>query len=440
MSPVPTGSKFLRITNWRAKIAPWVALLAFLLLSGGAHAQSKKDLEDKRRKLIKEIEVTDRLLKKTTTSREATYDRYVALQKQIEQREGLIQTIETEVAGANESIERNAGVIRALEEDLQRMRVEYGRMVRSAFRRNELTNPLVFIFSAESLNQAFRRLLFLRKYDRLRKEQAEAIADTQKMLRRKLSGLESARQEKETLLRSLQNQQETLTGELEQKDKLLKTLAQDETKLKKDLQAKQKAHEALNEAIERIIREEVQRRVAESRKPKTNAAPKPAAKPNSEPGKTPEDRPETGSAGAELDPLTQNFVRQRGRLPWPVDDGFITRPFGRQKHPTIKSVEITNNGIDIRTEERAQVKAIFEGRVAGVQFIPGHDYTVILQHGDYYTVYSNLSESFVEKGAEVQAKQAIGQVSANPITGASELHFELWQEKDRINPANWIKK
>jgi peptidoglycan hydrolase CwlO-like protein len=244
-------------------------------------------LEDKRRKLIKEIEVTDRLLKKTTTSREATYDRYVALQKQIEQREGLIQTIETEVAGANESIERNAGVIRALEEDLQRMRVEYGRMVRSAFRRNELTNPLVFIFSAESLNQAFRRLLFLRKYDRLRKEQAEAIADTQKMLRRKLSGLESARQEKETLLRSLQNQQETLTGELEQKDKLLKTLAQDETKLKKDLQAKQKAHEALNEAIERIIREEVQRRVAESRKPKTNAAPKPAAKPNSEPDRKP---------------------------------------------------------------------------------------------------------------------------------------------------------
>ncbi|MGI9159788.1 MAG: murein hydrolase activator EnvC family protein, partial [Saprospiraceae bacterium] len=231
MFPVLIGSKFLYITNGCAKCGSWLALLAFLLLSSAAQAQSKKDLEDKRRKLIKEIEVTDRLLKKTTTNREATYDRYLALQKQIEQRERLIQTIETEITGANESIERNAGVIRALEEDLQHMRAEYGRMVRSAFRRNELTNPLVFIFSAESLNQAFRRLLFLRKYDRLRKEQAEAIADTQKMLRRKLSGLESARREKETLLHSLQNQQETLTGELEQKDRLLKTLAQDETKL-----------------------------------------------------------------------------------------------------------------------------------------------------------------------------------------------------------------
>jgi septal ring factor EnvC (AmiA/AmiB activator) len=404
-----------------------------------AQAQSKKDLEDKRRKLLREIELTDRLLKKTTSSREATYDRYIALQKQIERRERLIQTIEAEITAANESIDRSSGVVEALENDLRHMREEYGRMVRGAFRRKMLTNPLVFIFSAESLNQAFRRWLFLRKYDRLRKEQSKAIAGTQTMLRRKMSGLETARKEKEALLIALQSQQTTLTSELEQKDQLLETLAQDESRLKKELLEKQKAHEALNQAIELIIQEEVQRRLAESRKPKTNPAPRKAdSKPSSTPA-APSKLPENISA-AEEDPLSLNFVRQRGRLPWPVEDGIITRPYGRQKHPTIKSVEITNNGIDIRTEDGSSVKAVHDGSVAGVQFIPGHDYTVILQHGNYYTVYSNLSEAFVQKGDDVNARQSIGRVSTNPITGSSELHFELWQEKERMNPALWIRK
>jgi septal ring factor EnvC (AmiA/AmiB activator) len=342
-------------------------------------------------------------------------------------------------------------VITALENDLSHMREEYGQMVRGAFRRKMLTNPLVFIFSAESLNQAFRRWLFLRKYDRLRKEQSRAIAETQEMLRRKMSGLASVKKEKEELLVSLQGQQSTLSSELAQKDQLLKTLAQDESRLKKELLEKQKTHEALNQAIERIIQEEVQRRLEESRKPRTNTAPKPsAAKPSaSKPSassnpadsrKEPEKPAAAPEEAAKVDAISNNFVRQRGRLPWPVENGIITRPFGRQKHPTIKSVEITNNGIDIRTENGSSVKSVFEGQVAGVQFIPGHDYTVIIQHGDYYTVYSNLSETFVNKGDKVSARQSIGQVSTNPITGSSELHFELWQEKERMNPAIWIKK
>jgi len=140
------------------------------------------------------------------------------------------------------------------------------------------------------------------------------------------------------------------------------------------------------------------------------------------------------------DAPSADFRRQRGRLPWPVPSGFVSRGFGRQRHPTLKNIEITNNGIDIRTDENAAVSAVEGGRVAGVQFIPGHNYTVVIQHGDYYTVYSNLTESNVQKGDNVRAGHVLGRVSANNITGTTELHFEVWREKERLNPAVWIKK
>jgi len=123
-----------------------------------------------------------------------------------------------------------------------------------------------------------------------------------------------------------------------------------------------------------------------------------------------------------------------------VENGFISKGFGKQQHPTLKNIEITNNGVDIRTEEGANVRCVADGKVAGVQFVPGHDYTLIVQHGDFYTVYTNLASTSLLKGDEVKARQNIGQISTNNITGTSELHFELWQQKERLNPALWIKK
>lgn len=405
-------------------------LLLFPLL---AFSQSKKELEAKRKKLIRDIEVTGKLLKKTTKTKEATYDRYVALQSQISRREKLIQNIEYEINVAERGIERNTTVVTSLSADIDKMQEEYGRTVRGAFRRKTLSNPLLYILSAESLNQAFRRWLFLRKYDQFRKKQADAIAFTRAMLAKKISTLEETRRDKENLLLSLRSQKTMLTAEMADKNDMLKTLALDENRLKSDLKRKETAHEALNQSIERVIREEVRKRVEESRR--TNPAPSHA---NPDPSASASASTDYASEIAE-DNLSLAFRRKRGQLPWPVDDGFISRSFGRQKHPTLKNIEITNNGVDIRTDESAVVRAVFDGRVAGVQFIPGHDYTVILQHGNYYTVYSNLSETTIGKGDSVKARQMIGRVSNNALTGTSELHFELWNQKERMNPASWIK-
>jgi len=412
-------------------------------------AQSKKELEDKRKKIIRDIQSTERMIQKTAKTKEATYDRYVALQSQIESREALIRNLNEEIDAAEFGIERNQLVISSLSKDVTKMREEYGKTVRNAFRRKTLSNPILYILSAESLNQAFRRWLFLRKYDERRTEQADAIRFTQEMLSRKSQGLEETRLEKENLLNSIQGQQSTLTGELTEKDAMLKDLSKDETRLKAELEKKQAAHEALNTAIEGVIQENVRKRIEEARsKPKVNV-PKvetPEKKPEEKPVVTLPKAEKAKPAIAEVKPLADediesfNFRKNKGRLPWPVEGGFISRGFGTQKHPTLKNISITNNGVDIRTEEGALVRCIADGTVAGVQFVPGHDYTLIIQHGDFYTVYTNLASTSLAKGDEVKAKQSVGQVSTNNITGTSELHFELWQQKERMNPALWIKK
>lgn len=442
-----TLPKYQRIRAAVIRLGLLLLLLLFLPVS--ALSQSKKDLEEKRKKIIRDIQATERMIKKTAKTKEATYDRFLALQSQIESREALIQNLQAEIEDAEDGIVRNQVVIASLNNDVNKMREEYGNTIRSAFRRKTLSNPLLYILSAESLNQAFRRWLFLRKYDERRREQADAIRFTQNMLAKKSTLLEETRQEKEKLLASIQGQKSTLTGELVQKDAILKDLGKDEARLKSDLEKKQAAHEALNNAIEGVIQEEVRKRVEAARnKPKPAAAkPEAAGKSSTETSSSASSKAEkTKAAESELKPLatednvTLNFKKNKGRLPWPVESGFVSRGFGTQKHPTLKNIEITNNGVDIRTEEGATVRCVADGQVAGVQFVPGHDYTLIVQHGDYYTVYTNLASTSLLKGDVVKAKQPVGQVSTNNITGTSELHFEVWQQKERMNPALWIKK
>ncbi len=417
--------------------------------------QSKKSLEEKRQRLLKDIKTTSSLLKKTTQKREATLDRYVVLQKQINRREELVQNLADAVAAADSSISRNETVIFSLSNDVERMKSDYGRMVRAAFRRKKTTHPLLFLLNAETLNQAFRRLFFLKKYGAGRRKQSDAIDFTQKMLARKVVSIEEGRREKHALLLEATGQKEVLATESNNKEILLKSLEGDQERLKTELRDKEKAHEKLNRAIEEIIRAEVEKRAEAAKKEadrragatqkKREAEQKTAEKPSklpSSPGKTSE-KPKI-SAPAETneteDATTADFRKLRGKMAWPVESGFISKNYGRQPHPTLKGIQITNNGIDIRTENDAQVRAVAEGVVAGVQFVPGHDNLIIVRHGDFYTVYSNLSEAWVKSGQVVGAKQGLGRVRFNQMTETSEVHFEVWQGKERLDPTGWVKK
>lgn len=408
--------------------------MSLLLLVGSMGGQTRQELEKKRERLLREIDVTTNLLEKTSRHRAAAFDRYTTLQKQIERRERLIQTLTAELAAVEATIARNVAVVASLQQDIENMRADYARTIRQAYRRKSLDNPWLFILSAENFNQAFRRWLFLRKYDRFRKTQSEAIAQTQRALQSRIVTLESTRQQQENLLRSLQAQRQTLSVELKEKELLLRTLKADEERLRADLKRQQASHEALNAAIERMIKDEVRKQIA-LRKEEAGLPP---TEESAAASSAAEGMP-LPAASLEEDATTSGFRKSRGRLPWPVQSGYVSRRFGRQKHSMFANIEIDNKGIDIRTEERAPVKAVYGGVVSGIQYVPGHETTVILQHGNFYTVYSNLTEVNLSRGARVKAGQVLGRVSTNPISNAPELHFEVWYGTQRLNPSNWLR-
>ena len=369
------------------------------------------------------------MLRETAKNKAAALDEYTTLQTQIKTREELIGTLEQEVELVASRIDRDDEVIQAMQNDMATLKGEYEALLRRAFRHKLNHSTLWFLLSSDSFNQALQRWRYIKQYEKYRKQQAVLILETQKSISNKLEALQEQRKEKEVLLLSQKDQQKELAVELERRNRILRSLRRDEKKLRTNLKNKRAAHEQLNQAIEKVIIAEMADRRKESRtadalKPSTNNAS------NSTSLSRPEVRDET----------TANFKRNRGKLHWPVEKGVITRWFGEQQHPTLPKVKIRNNGIDIRTENNAIVRAVFDGEVASRQFVPGYNNMLIIRHGNYYTVYSNLDVLFVEKGDRINARQHIGRVAVNQESNQSQLHFEVWHDKIRLNPSDWIKK
>lgn len=404
----------------RPRLGKTVVSLGFLLLAllmvNPLLGQERKKLEEKRKQLIKEIELTSGLLKKTKANREAALHRLTALRRQIKKRQQLITTLESEVAMASESIEQTQIIVESLDSDVRRLKDEYGKILRATFRQRNNKQTLLFLFSATSINNFLQRVRYIRQYNRYRQKQARLILETQKILSDKLTWLEIRRAEKEKLLSSTLEQALLLQQELMDKDILLISLQQDESRLAKDLATQRASHEKLNLAIEKVIQDEMA-------KARQNSRNNTVLRNNSV---------ASNSSGA-------NFSQQKGQLEWPVSNGVVTSYFGKQEHPTLKGVTITNNGIDIQTDLNAAVRAVYSGEVVGTQFVPGYDYMVIIRHDNFYTVYSNLAKINVSRGDQVKTGQDIGQVKQDPRTNTAELHFEVWKEKKRLNPIRWMK-
>lgn len=387
--------------------------------------------------------MTASLLKKTTKNRVATLDRFLTLRSQIKKREELIQTLQQEIDYTINNIDRTTNVIDALQQDINQLEKEYGQMARNAYRQKLNHNNLLFIFSASSINQAFRRWQYLKQYDKNRKRTADLIHSTRKTLDEKLIKLEESKLEKEILLETTLVQQTLIEEELADKNKLLYSLQQDESRLKKELGQQQVNHEKLNNAIEGVIRTQIaaNRKRERSKQALTDANTKRRSAPTTSTRKSIPITTTPVAAPRRIESnLSSAFSSNKGRLPWPVQNGIVTKHFGKQPHPTLKKIEITNNGIDILTDRKARVRAVFKGEVVGVQFIPGYNNMLILKHGDYYTVYSNLDDVQVRKGEIVETKQTLGRASVHPKTQKSEVHFEVWKDKKRMNPIRWVNR
>ncbi len=391
-----------------------VILTAAFAMSG----QMQKDLENRRKKLVKDIKETQNLLKTIQKNKASTLDEYQTIKAEINKRTELINTIKAEIDATENNINYTQDTVDLLKEDLTRYKGDYSEMIRHAYRHRNANKRALFIFSATNFNDAMRRWQYFVRYDQQRKKQIILVGETQQTLNGKLLELRKTSEGKKVLLTENEEQQSELKTTFKKQEKLLAELKTKETSLQKDLETKKIAKGRLSDAIDNAIRKDMKRSQSSSR--------------NREKGVV-------TALNSTDKKVAKAFRKAKGKLPQPVK-GVITGKYGLQPHPTLKRLKIKNNGIDIKTYKNAKVKAIFGGEVVNVFSIPGSQDAVMIRHGNYYTVYSNLSQVLVKKGQKVNQHEVIATVGVSIKTHQPELHLEVWKDSKHLNPQSWLKK
>ena len=405
------------MSKWRIEYFP---VVLFLLLCVTLNAQTKKELQLKKKKLLEEIEYTNKLLDETKKSKDLTLDELVQLNKKIGARAEIISTINAQIRLLDKQIANKKTIVASLEDDLEELKEEYAKMIYYSYKNRSSYNRLMFVFSAENFNEAYKRLKYLQQYTAYRRRQADLITKTKLSITRELEDMQNKMKDKQRLLDSKRTEKNKLTSEKVQQERVVIELKQKEKDLLKDLKRKQLTAQKLEKAIEEIIKEEI-------RKAREAAMKK---------GKSSEGFPMT----PEAQKLSASFAANKGKLPWPVEQGVITGQFGTHPHPVLTQVTVKNNGVDISTSEGAIARSVFEGEVSRVIIIPGEGKSVLVRHGEYLTVYSYLSSVFVKTGDKITTKQQLGVLVSDVANARTSIHFELWKGMDRLNPEYWIYK
>ena len=411
---------------------PLLILTLLFFISSASFSQSKKELEKKRSSLQKEIEQTGQEIEKTNKIKTGSQNQLTTLNKQIRRRAELIGVINTEIHTLDDQIGESNSNISGLQQKMNSLQKEYANTIRYAYRNRSSYDMMTFLFASADFNQAYKRMLFLRQYSEFRKRQREEIISTQTALNTKVNELEGKKNSKEKLLTTKEKEKQTLTADKQMQEKIISNMTKREKKLRSELRDKQKASEKLSRAIEAIIKKEME---AARKKAEELARRKKGSKPEAK--KTATDA-SVFTSTPEMQKLSSSFAGNKGKLPWPVEQGIITGYYGKHQHPLWKDVYTNNNGIDISTAKNASARSIFQGKVSSVVSIPGAGKAVIIRHGEFLTVYSNLNEVFVKSGDEITTRQSLGSVITDGEEEKTELHLEIWKGSTRLDPADWI--
>ena len=399
--------------------------------------KSKQQLQSEITSLQKEISTANQLLKKTTKDKEMTLNEVSILNKKIKQREKLIKAYNEQIAVLDEEINAGQSNIKTLNSNLNKLQKEYAKMIVFANKNRNNYNLLGFVFASKDFNQAFRRLRYIREFTDARKIKMNQIANTEREISNAVEASQQAREEQAAMLKDEKAQQDELKKEKEELNSQVANLKKKEGSIQQDIKNKQQQAQKLQKAIDDIIAEEIRKANEEAERKRREEAAK-----NKSQGKTTAPAPK--EKGMALTPaektLSTNFVNNKGKLPWPVERGVISSSYGKHTSVVSDKVTVTNNGIDIATTEGAKARAVFEGEVASVTKLTGANTVVILRHGEYFTVYSNLENVTVKRGDKVNTKQNLGSVHTNKTENKTELHFELLKEQNRQDPAIWLSK
>lgn len=391
----------------------YLSIFILLFAATSAFAQSSSDLKRKQQKLKEDIAYKEKLLKQIEEDSRNTQSRMKIASQKIEQREELISVLLEELGLIDGKIEQNQDLISAFEKDIIQLKDEYARMITQAYKTRNNADKVMYIFASEDFDQAYRRMKYLQQLSDYRQQQAGAIISAQNSLEKKRESLVAQREEKNNVLNSHNQEKVVLNRERQEKAKKLTQLSGQESQYKKELLQVAKQAEELRLAIKKAIEREMSTTASEG-----------------------------NSKGFKITPeameLGKNFTANKGKLPWPVDKGEVVAKFGQQPHPFLNQVTVKNNGITISTTQNSRARAVFDGVVSKIIILPGVGKVVMVRHGEYISVYTNLKETFVSNGDKVKTKEEIGVIVTDK--GKTEFEFQLWKGTELINPVYWIYK
>ena len=405
-------------------------LFILLLITYLSFGQNKDILKQQQIALEKEINYTTSLLNKTKENKKSSLVYIDYLDKKISSQERLLQLLNIEqnllkkqIFKLENKILENEKSINDAEKEIIELKKEYGEIIYSLQKNKNERNDLMFIISSETFNQAYKRILFLREYSRARKTQALQITKNQDSLainkQRLFSQKELIKSKKEQNLKLISNKKKSLNKVLISKDEkktAVSKLQKSEQIFLKKIKDQQKKSRQLEQKIKKIIEEEIRLAREKIKRDKDNKI-----------SLTPE---------AQL--LSDKFSANKGKLPWPLEQGLIIQKYGKQKHKVFGNIETFNNGINIATNKNAIIRSVFDGKISRIFFIKGEGKAVLINHGEFFTVYSGLEEVKVKLGDNILAKEEIGKVLTRENDDRTELHFEIWQGYDKQDPSVWL--
>ena len=372
-------------------------------------ADSVKDLQKKQRQLQAEIEQTNKMLKQTKKDESATMNKLQLLNQNIKTQKKLIHTLDSEITALNREMKQLSDKRDSLQVILERYKADYAQMVRQSHYARMQQSPLLFLLASDSFQQLARRTRYLQEFAHFRQEQVRRIENTQAEIDTQNELLETNKADKQAALSTRKREQANLQRDERKQQNMLSQLKSKEKDLNKQIKQKQKKVNELNRKIDEMVRKQTEKA-----------------------SKT--------TLTKEQQLIAGGFEANKGRLPWPVEKGMISGHFGKQQHPVYSQVTMDNKGIYIQTTAGTKARAVYKGEVTSC-FMVGGTYAVIVQHGNYRTVYSNLSKLSVKQGDKVDTKQTIGTIFTDPEQDQkTELYFQIYKDKNIQNPELWIAK
>ena len=375
------------------------------LLAMPVAAQNVKELQKQQRQLQQQLEETAKMLKQTKQSETATENKLNLLNNDIKTRKKLINNIQGEINALNGEMHILRQKRSDLQAELEIAEQDYARLVRETHYAEMQQSPLLFLLSADNFQQLVRRIQYMQQFAAYRKEQVKRIESLQTEIDIQNTLLEERKQNRSTALQSQKREQDKLTRDERKQKDMLQSLKTKEKNLLAKQKEQQKKVDALNKKIEELIAKQVRTTTTLTKEQKLIAG---------------------------------GFEANQGRLPWPVEKGYISGYFGKHQHPIHEHVTIDNKGIYLQTVSGADARAIYEGEVTWCAQMNG-SYAVIVQHGNYRSVYSPLKKIYVKQGDKLTAKQAIGEIVTNTNEdNKTELYFQIYKDRSILNPSLWL--